>query len=80
MFTIEGLQTDAKGVITNYAEKEGVKCKCDKYFIEEFQKYKDKKPKKAQKAIDELIRRNPYNESYIEERNKLLEKTKKISQ
>lgn len=74
VFTIEGLQTEAKGVITNYAEKEGVPCKCDNDLHEEFNKYKDKKPKKALNAINELIKRNPYNENYIEEREKLQEK------
>ncbi|MBQ8223128.1 MAG: hypothetical protein IJZ87_07310 [Bacteroidales bacterium] len=74
VFTIEGLQTEAKGVITNYADKEGVPCKCDRDFHEEFNKFKDKKPKKALNAINELIKRNPYNERYIEEREKIEEK------
>ncbi len=74
VFTIEGLQTEARGVITNYAEKEGVPCKCDNDFHKEFNKYKDKKPKKALNAINELIKRNPYNEDYIKERERLQEK------
>ena len=41
---------------------------------DEFDKYKDKKPKKAMKALDELIRRNPYNDLYIYEKDALLER------
>ena len=74
VFTIEGLQTEAKGVITNYAEKEGAPCKCDNDFHKEFNKYKYKKPKKALNAINELIKRNPYNENYIKERERLQER------
>ncbi len=76
LFTIEGLETEAIGFITNYDEREGVPCKCDEHFRKEFQKYKDKKPKKAIKALEELIRRNPYNEIYIEEKENLLKDTK----
>ena len=60
----------------NYDEELGCPCKDDSHFHEEFEKYKNKKPKKALKAIEELIRRNPYNEFYIEERNKLIENLK----
>ena len=74
LFTIEGLETEAIGFITNYAEKEGVRCKCDRYFHDEFEKFKEKKPKKALNAINELIKRNPYNENYIKEKEKLQEK------
>lgn len=76
VFTIEGLETEAIGFITHYDEELGCPCKDDSHFHEVFEKYKNKKPKKALKAIEELIRRNPYNESYIEERNKLLENLK----
>lgn len=78
VFTIEGLETEAIGFITNIDDEIGYPCKCDDYFHKEFQKYKDKKPKKALQAIEELIRRNPYNESYIEEREKLVEKSEKL--
>lgn len=74
LFTIDGLETEAIGFITNYGDKVGVKCKCDKYFHEEFEKFKEKKPKKALDAINELIKRNPYNENYIKEKEKLQEK------
>lgn len=76
VFTIEGLETEAVGFITNYDEEEGCPCKDDTFFHQEFEKHKNKRPKKALKAIEELIRRNPYNESYIEEKNKLLENLK----
>lgn len=76
VFTIEGIETEAIGFITNIDEQKGCPCKDDSYFYEEFQKHKDKKPKKALNAINELIKRNPYNESYIEERNKLTERLK----
>lgn len=78
LFTIEGLETEAIGFITNYADKEGVTCKCDKHFHEEYQKHKDKKPKKALTAIEELIKRNPYNEEYINEKNEILNKFEKL--
>lgn len=71
LFTIEGLETEAIGFITNVDDKNGPPCKCDKYYHEEFQKYKEKKPKKALQAIEELIRRNPYNELYIQEAENL---------
>ena len=74
VFTIEGLETDAVGFITNYDDEIGYPCKGDKYFRDEFDKYKDKKPKKAMKALDELIRRNPYNDLYIYEKDALLER------
>lgn len=74
LFTIEGLNTEAIGFITNYDEEDGCPCKDDSYYHNEYQKYKDKKPKKALDAINELIRRNPYNESYIMEKNKLIER------
>lgn len=72
VFTIEGLETEAVGFITHYDEEEGCPCKDDSYFQKEFEKHKNKRPKKALRAIEELIRRNPYNEYYIEERNKLI--------
>ena len=80
LFTIEGLETEAIGFITNYGDKNGVTCKCDKHFHDEFERFKEKKPKKALKAIDELIKRNPYNENYIEEREKLVEKYEKLKE
>lgn len=78
VFTIEGVETEAIGLISNIDEQDGCPCKDDSYFHEEFQRYKDKKPKKALNAINELIKRNPYNESYIEEKNKLVEKSEKL--
>lgn len=74
LFTIEGLETEAIGFITNYGDINGVKCKGDRHFHEEFEKFKEKKPKKALDAINELIRRNPYNELYIDSRNDLVNK------
>lgn len=73
VFTIEGLETEAVGFITHYDEEEGCPCKDDSYFQKEFEKHKNKRPKKALRALEELIRRNPYNESYIEEKNKLVD-------
>ncbi|MBR0322935.1 MAG: hypothetical protein IIX06_00405 [Bacteroidales bacterium] len=74
VFTIEGLETEAVGFITHYDEEIGYPCKDDSYFHDVFNKYKDKKPKKAIKALDELIRRNPYNDLYILEKDSILEK------
>ena len=78
LFTIEGLDTEAIGFITNYDEEEGCPCRDDEYFHIEFEKYKDKKPKKALRAIEELIRRNPYNELYINEKNNLIKKSNNL--
>ncbi|MBR5603615.1 MAG: hypothetical protein IKW51_05330 [Bacteroidales bacterium] len=78
LFTIEGLQTEAIGFITNYADKEGYPCKCDNYYHEEFQRFKEKKPEKALKAMEELIRRNPYNELLINEKENLLKNFPKL--
>lgn len=78
LFTIEGLQTEAIGFITNYADKEGYPCKDDNYYHEEFQRLKDRKPEKALKAMEELIRRNPYNELYINEKENLLKDFPKL--
>lgn len=77
LFTIEGIETEATGFIANIDEQDGCPCKDDDYYHELFNKYKDKKPKKALQAINELIKRNPYNESYIKEREKLRERIKK---
>ena len=74
VFTIEGLETEAVGFITHYDEEIGYPCKNDKYFHEMFQKFKDKKPKKALDALNELIRRNPYNDLYIHEKDSILER------
>ena len=74
VFTIEGLETDAIGFITHYDEEIGYPCKNDSHFHEEFQKFKEKKPKKALDALNELIRRNPYNDLYIHEKDDLLNK------
>ena len=74
LFTIEGLETEAIGFITNYGDKNGVTCKCDKHFHDEFERFKEKKPKKALDAINELIKRNPYNELYIDSKNDLVNK------
>ena len=74
VFTIEGLETDAVGFITNYDDEVGYPCKNDSHFHEEFQRFKEKKPKKALDALDELIRRNPYNDLYIHEKDDLLNK------
>ena len=74
VFTIEGLETDAVGFITNYDDEVGYPCKNDSHFHEEFQRFKEKKPKKALDALNELIRRNPYNDLYIHEKDDLLNK------
>lgn len=78
VFSVEGLQTEALGFITHLDEKEGCPCKGDKHYHEEFKKFKDSKPDKALRAIDELIRRNPYNEMYINEKVSLVERFPKL--
>lgn len=78
LFTIEGLETEAVGLITNYADKEGYPCKNDEYYHQEFEKFKENKPEKAIRAADELIRRNPYNELYVQQRDDLIDKFPKL--
>lgn len=78
VFTIEGLQTEALGFITYVDEKDGAPCKDDNHYHQEFQQFKDKKAMKALRAIDEIIRRNPYNEFYINEKEALIDKFPKL--
>ncbi len=78
VFSVEGLQTESLGFITHLDEKDGCPCKGDDHYHEEFQKFKDNKPEKALRAIDELIRRNPYNEMYINDKASLIDKFPKL--
>ena len=78
VFTVEGLETDAIGFIMHYDDEIGYPCKNDGHFKEEFLKFKEKNPKKALRALDELIRRNPYNDFYINEKDNLLKNIKTL--
>lgn len=86
LFTVKGVRTEAQGFIVFEADKSGYPCKNDSYYLDEFRKFKSNKPYKALRALDELIRRNPYNQQYINDKNllfntfpKLKKKIKKLS-
>ncbi len=73
MFIIENAETAGKGYLTVEGKYPGFKCKSDAYFLEEFEKLKTKKrSKKALQALDELIRRDPYNNDYIDLKKQFL--------
>jgi hypothetical protein len=73
MFIIENAETAGKGYLTVEGKYPGFKCKSDAYFLEEFEKLKSKKKsKKALHALDELIRRDPYNNDYIDLKKQFL--------
>ena len=74
LFTVEGADTDAQGFIVFEAESSGYPCKSDSYYTKEYETYKGKKNKKALKALEVLIKRNPYNQDYVEEMKMLREK------
>lgn len=73
LFIIENAETAGKGYLTVEGKYPGFKCKSDAYFLEEFEKLKaKKKTKKALQALDELIRRDPYNNDFIDLKKQFL--------
>lgn len=73
MITIEGVETNRNALFTCEFESKGYRCKSDAYYLEEFEKLKVKKPKKALKMIDPLILRDPFNNTYYDLKKSLLE-------
>jgi hypothetical protein len=73
LFTIKGTETAAKGYLVVEGESPGFTCRSDAYFIEQFEKFKNKgKTKRALQPLDELIRRDPYNQNYYNWKRDLL--------
>lgn len=73
LFTLEGTETSARGLITVVAEDPGFTCRSDAWHIDRYEKFKEKgRTKKALEMLDLLIRRDPYNNSYYELKRQLL--------
>lgn len=73
LFTIRGVETDARAYLEIDAPHQGSKCQSDAWHMEQFEKNKAKKKvKSALKALDILIQRDPYNEEYYELKRALL--------
>ena len=73
LFTLKGTETSARGFLTLVGENPGFLCRSDSYFMERFEKYSRKgKRKKALDMLDQLMRRDPYNNSFYELKNELL--------
>lgn len=73
LFTLEGTETSARGLITIQGETPGFNCRSDAWHLERYEKFKEKgKTKKALEMLDQLIRRDPYNNSYYELKRQLL--------
>lgn len=75
LFTLEGVETNNNAYLTFEAERQGFRCKSDSYYFSEFERLKNKSPKKALKMLDPLIQRDPYNYDLYERRKTLLEKS-----
>ncbi|NOU45949.1 MAG: hypothetical protein HOO86_02685 [Bacteroidales bacterium] len=73
LFTIEGVETGGRGYLVVEGKYPGFKCKGDAYFLEVFNEMKAKnKTKKALHALDELIKRDPYNTTYYDMKKEFL--------
>jgi hypothetical protein len=73
LFTLEGTETAARGLITIEAEDPGFTCRSDAWHLDRYEKYKEKgRNNKALEMLDLLIRRDPYNNSYYELKRQLL--------
>jgi hypothetical protein len=73
LFRIEGTETGGKGYLIVDGKYPGFKCKSDAYFLEVFDELKEKnKSKKALHALDELMKRDPYNTTYYDMKKEYL--------
>jgi hypothetical protein len=73
LFTLEGTETSARGLVTIIGETPGFTCRSDAWFFERYEKFKEKgKSKKALEMLDQLLRRDPYNNTYYELKRELL--------
>lgn len=74
LFTLEGTETNARGLITLVGQSPGFSCRSDNYFMERFEKFRKKgKKMKALDMLDQLIRRDPYNNTLYDLKRQLLE-------
>lgn len=74
LFTLKGTETGARGFLTLVGDNPGFICRSDSYFMERFEKYKRKgKKKKAIEMLDQLIRRDPYNNTFYDLKRELLQ-------
>mgnify|MGYP001208113168 CR=1 FL=1 len=78
-FTINDTETNSTdGMIVYQTELTGYNCKGDSYFKEKLDKALEKgQKKKSLKLLQELIKRDPYNNDYYEIRKSLLDVNKK---
>lgn len=73
LFTISGTQTAARGFLVVEADVPGFKCKSDQFYYNEYEKLKKKgKTRQALRSLDQLIRRDPYNQQWFELKRQLL--------
>ena len=73
LFTLEGTETSARGLVTIIGETPGFNCRSDAWHLERYEKYKEKgKSKKALEMLDQLLRRDHYNNNYYELKRELL--------
>ena len=78
LFTLKGTETNARGFLTLVGDSPGFTCRSDDYFMERFEKYNSKgKKKKALEMLDQLIRRDPYNNTFLDLKRELLENRNK---
>lgn len=76
-FNLKGTETGAKGFLTLEEENPGFSCKDDSYYMQQFERLRDKKKvNKALKMLDQLIRRDPYNTSFYDMKRELIESRK----
>lgn len=74
LFTLKGTETNARGFLTLIGDSPGFTCRSDEYYMERFEKYNSKGRKmKALEMLDQLIRRDPYNNSFYDLKRELLE-------
>ncbi len=74
LFTLEGTETNARGLLTLVGDSPGFSCRSDSYYMERFEKFKSKgKKMKAIEMLDQLIRRDPYNNSFYDLKRDLLQ-------
>ncbi len=73
LFTISGTETSARGFLVVEEEVAGYKCKSDKFYFSEYEKYRNKgRVRQALRSLDQLIRRDPYNQDYFDLKRQLL--------
>lgn len=73
LFSIENVETRASGLMVVEGKSQGLPCRDDAYYLEQYKKYQSKgKTKKALQTLDILIHRDPYNQEYYDMKKSLL--------